>query len=208
MTNETERYCEAHTTPPAPILQALERTTHLTTLRPQMLSGPFQGTFLRLLSHALRPQRAVEVGTFTGYAALCLAEGLAADGVLHTIEVNDELESTIRQYVQAAGFENRICVHIGDAAHILPQLDGPFDLAFIDAGKMDYPAHFELILPKMRTGGIILVDNVLWHGKVVADAPDATTQLLRQFNHDRRHDPRVETLLLPLRDGLLWMRVL
>lgn len=200
-------YDLAHTTPLPPLFQSLERETHLRTLSPQMLSGPQQGALLRFISLMLRPRRVLEIGTFTGYAALCLAEGLAEDGLLHTIEVNDELAWLIRQYVEKAGLSDKIRLHLGDAADIVPHLDETFDLIFLDAGKMDYAQHYELVLPKLRPGGFLLADNVLWDGKVAGtEMKDATTLALRAFNDKIHQDPRVENLLLPLRDGLMMVR--
>jgi len=196
-------YCEAHSTPPGDLLYRLERETHLKTLAPQMLSGPLQGQFLRMLSRMLRPQRILEVGTFTGYSALCLAEGLAEGGQLHTIEVNPELEYLIRKYIRLAGREQQIALHLGDAADIIPGLEGPFDLAFLDAGKQDYRLHYELILPVLRPGGLILADNVLWSGKVLEPAADADAESIRAFNTFVVEDERVEQVFLPVRDGLL-----
>ena len=203
----TVTYDLAHTTPLPPLFQALERETHLRTLSPQMLSGPQQGALLRFISLMLRPRRVLEIGTFTGYAALCLAEGLTEDGLLHTIEVNDELAWLIRQYVEKAGLSDKIRLHLGDAADIVPHLDETFDLIFLDAGKMDYAQHYELVLPKLRPGGFLLADNVLWDGKVAGtEMKDATTLALRAFNDKIHQDPRVENLLLPLRDGLMMVR--
>lgn len=200
------QYCLAHSSPPGPVLEALERETHLRTLYPQMLSGPLQGSLLRMISQMLRPRRILEIGTFTGYAAICLAGGLADDGLLHTIEADDELESLIHKYIGLAGLNEKIRLHLGDAAHILPTLDEVFDLVFLDAGKMDYARHYEMALPKMRPGGMLLADNVLWAGKVPANDPDATAQALRAFNIMVQEDERVDNLLLPLRDGLMIIR--
>jgi predicted O-methyltransferase YrrM len=196
-------YCEAHSTPPGDLLYQLERETHLKTLAPQMLSGPLQGQFLRMLSRMLRPQRILEVGTFTGYSALCLAEGLPPSGRLHTIEVNPELEYLIRKYVRLAGREQQIVLHLGDAAGVIPALEGPFDLAFLDAGKQDYRRHYELALPRLRSGGLLLADNVLWSGKVLEPPADADAESIRAFNTFVAEDERVEQVLLPVRDGLL-----
>lgn len=199
-------YCHQHSTPLGSLLEALERETHLRTLSPQMLSGPHQGALLRMISQMIRPNRILEIGTFTGYSAICLAQGLTEQGRLHTIEVNDELTPIINRYVHAAGLEQQITVHIGDAAAIVPTLDEVFDLAFLDAGKMNYMQHYELVLPKIRLGGFLLADNVLWDGKVLSQEKDATTQVLRDFNAMIAADPRVESLLLPLRDGLMLVR--
>ncbi len=205
--DKTLEYCQAHTSGVGPVLDELERETHLCTISPQMLAGPYLGTLLRLVSRMIRPRRALEIGTFTGYTSLCIAEGLADDGVLHTVEVNDELGWLIRKYVQKAGFEEKIVLHIGDAADIVPQLPESFDLVFIDAGKLDYPAHYELALAKTRPGGFLLADNVLWDGKVAGgDERDETARTLRAFNNMVQNDARVENILLPLRDGLMLMR--
>ncbi len=199
-------YCQDHTTPPDPILHALERYTHLHTLNPQMLSGPLQGRLLTLLSQLLAPKRILEVGTFTGYSGLCLAKGLSEGGVLHTIEANDELVGMIQAFAQQAGLSRQIVLHIGDAAEIIPSLEETFDLIFLDGGKLDYLTHYELALPKLRAGGLLLADNVLWSGKVVLDAEDETAKALRAFNARVHADERVENVLLPLCDGLMLVR--
>lgn len=196
-------YCRAHSTPPDPLLNELERHTYLHTLHPQMLSGPLQGRFLMLISQIMRPRRILEVGAFTGYSALCLAKGLAEDGVLHTIEVNDELRGILETFVKKAGLEHKIILHVGDAVEIIPTLEETFDLVFLDAGKMDYLRHYELVLPKLRAGGLLLADNVLWSGKTVLDPEDETARALHAFNEHVQADDRVENLLLPLRDGLM-----
>lgn len=199
-------YSIAHTTPLPFPLPDLERETHLRTLSPQMLSGPLQGMLLTFISQMIRPKRVLEIGTFTGYTAICLAQGLTDDGLVHTIEVNDELAWIIQKYVTLAGLEHKIRLHIGDAAVIIPNLEETFDLVFIDAGKLDYALHYELAIAKTRPGGFILADNVLWDGKVVANDKDATAQVLRNFNDIVHNDPRVENMLLPLRDGLMIVR--
>ncbi len=200
-------YCQKHTSPVDPVLNELQRQTFLRTLHPQMLSGPYQGMLLQFVSHMIRPHRILEIGTFTGYSAICLAQGLAHDGMLHTIEIDDELAPLIRTYLEKAGLTAKIHLHIGDAAQIIPTLDDTFDLVFLDAGKMDYPQHFELALPKLRPGGFLLADNVLWDGKVTQQpVADATARVLHDFNEALMADPRVEMLLLPLRDGLMLVR--
>lgn len=176
------------------------------TLHPQMLSGPLQGRFLTLISQIMRPRRILEVGAFTGYSALCLAKGLAEDGILHTIEVNDELRSILETFVQRANLQQQIVLHVGDAAEIIPALEEMFDLVFLDAGKMDYLRHYELALPKLRAGGLLLADNVLWSGKTLFDPEDETARALHAFNEHVQADDRVENLLLPLRDGLMLVR--
>lgn len=200
-------YCFAHTSPTEVILLELERETHLRTLSPQMLSGAYQGTLLRFVSRMVRPRRALEIGTFTGYTAICMAQGLAEEGVLHTIEVNDEFGWIIRKFMQKAGLEHKVQLHLGDAAEVIPTLEGDFDLVFMDAGKLDYAHHYELALAKTRVGGFLLADNVLWDGKVVGgDTRDATAVALRAFNDFVRQDPRVENIMLPIRDGILMMQ--
>ncbi len=164
MSDPTLAYCQAHTSPASAVLIELERATYLRTLSPQMLSGPYQGTLLRFISQMIRPYRVLEIGTFTGYSTICLAQGLANGGQLHTIEANDELGWLIRQYIQKADLMEKVHLHLGDAAVIVPTLSETFDLVFIDAGKLDYARHYELALSKLRAGGFLLVDNVLWDG--------------------------------------------
>lgn len=207
--NRDIEYCMAHTSLPPALLEALDRETNLKTLSPQMQSGPYLGTLLRMISEMLKPASILEIGAYTGYATLCLAAGLAPGGKIHTIEVNDELEWIIRKYVSLAGLQDRVKLHIGDAAELIPQLDMVFDLVFLDAGKLDYAAHYELVMPKIRSGGILLADNVLWDGKVAgADLKDETAIALRKFNDMVHSDPRVENLILPVRDGLMVIRKL
>jgi caffeoyl-CoA O-methyltransferase len=200
-------YCTTHSTHADELLLALERETHLRTLSPQMLSGPLQGTLLYMISAMLRPRLALEIGTFTGYATICMARGLADDGQLHTIEVNDELAWIIQKYLLKAGLEKKVQLHLGDAGQIIPTLPDGFDLVFMDAGKLDYPTHYELALAKMKPGAILLADNVLWDGKVAGgDTKDETAVLLRAFNAFVQQDDRVENVLLPIRDGLMVVR--
>jgi caffeoyl-CoA O-methyltransferase len=204
-------YADLHSEPEPPLLYQLWRETHLQLLMPRMASGHGQGRLLSFLSHLMRPRRILEIGTFTGYAALCLAEGLAPDGLLHTIEVNPERESRIRRYVAAAGLTERVLLHIGRAVDVLPLLvDETWDLVFIDADKVNNQVYFGLVIDQVRTGGLVLVDNVLWGGKVLPDydlkPSDHDTQAVRAFNDAVMHDSRVVPLLLPLRDGLLLLR--
>lgn len=202
------RYCETHTTPVSEVLAALERETHLQTLSPQMLSGPLQGRLLQMLCEMIRPAQVLEIGTFTGYSAICLAQGLGTGSMLHTIEVNPELAHIITKYVALAGMQERIRLHIGDAYEILPSLPGPFDLVWIDAGKQDYTYYYDLVFDKVAPGGYILADNVLWSGKVVTNNRDADTLALHRFNQKVQADPRVENIILPIRDGILIARKL
>ena len=211
MNRETDlitEYCETHSSPQSDLLYQLERETHLKTLAPQMMSGHLQGRLLSLLSKLLRPQAILEIGTFTGYSALCLAEGLAAGGTLHTIEANEELAPLIRQYIVKAGWKEKIRLHLGDALVIIPELAEQFDLVFIDAGKMDYARYFDLVIDKVRAGGLIMADNVLWSGKVIHQPDDPDAQTLDAFNQMVRNDARVENVVLPLRDGLNIIRKL
>ncbi|MCG8328859.1 MAG: O-methyltransferase [Chitinophagales bacterium] len=202
-------YCERLSTPPSQVLYELERETHLKTLAPQMLSGKLQGQLLQLISQLQQPQRILEIGTFTGYASICLAQGLAEEGILHTIEANPELEYIIRKYIAKAGLEKKINLHIGNAKNIIPGLKEQFDLIFLDAGKQHYAFYYDLVFDMVKPGGLILADNVLWSGKVT-DAElvkkDADTRLLHEFNVKVQQDKRVENVLLPLRDGLLVVR--
>lgn len=206
-----EQYAAAHTAPEPLLLAQLTRETHLQTLLPRMSSGHVQGRFLSLLSQLMGPRRVLEIGTFCGYATLCLAEGLAAGGHLHTIEINPEREARIRRYVAAAGLDKRVTLHIGDAHEVLTGLaDEVWDLVFIDADKRANAAYFEAVIDQVRPGGLLIVDNVLWSGKVLpghALKPgDKDTPAVRTFNDQVARDPRVEPVLLPLRDGLLLLR--
>lgn len=202
-----ERYCEEHSTPPSQALSELDRETHLKTLAPQMLTGHIQGQFLRLISLLVSPRKILEVGTFTGYGALCMAEGLVVDGELHTIEANPEMEHIIRKYIELTGNTDRIHLHRGDALKLLPTLKGPWDLVFIDAAKQDYLQYYNYIIDKVRPGGLIIADNVLWSGKVINQrAEDADAAVLHAFNQKIQADERVENLLLPLRDGIMIIR--
>ena len=207
----TEAYAAAHTAPEPPLLAQLTRETHLQTIMPRMSSGHVQGRFLSMLSQLVRPRRILEIGTFCGYATLCLAEGLAADGVLHTIEVDPEKEARIRRYVAVAGITEQVRVHIGGALDVLPGLvDEVWDLVFIDADKRNNDAYFEAVIGQVRSGGLLIVDNVLWSGKVLPEhalkSGDKDTPLVRAFNDKVARDARVEPVFLPLRDGLLLLR--
>ncbi|WP_210463624.1 O-methyltransferase [Rufibacter roseolus] len=202
-------YSEAHTTPETPLLHRLNRETHLNVMKPRMLSGHLQGRTLAMFSQMMRPRRILEIGTYTGYSALCLAEGLAEDGVLHTIDVNDELEDMVRKYISEAGLEEKIQLHIGQAAEVIPTLDEQWDLVFIDADKKSNGLYFDMVIDRVRPGGFILTDNVLWSGKVVEKFRpklDKDTELVLDFNRKVHEDPRVENLLLPIRDGILVAR--
>lgn len=211
--NSIEQYADAHTEPESPLLAQLTRETHLQLLMPRMSSGHAQGRLLSMLSHLVQPRRILEIGTFCGYATLCLAEGLAAEGLLHTIEIDPEKETRIRRYVAAAGHEAQVKLHIGNALDVLPGLvDEVWDLVFIDADKRNNEAYFEAVINQVRPGGLLIVDNVLWSGKVLPDhelkASDKDTPLVRAFNDKVARDARVVPVFLPLRDGLLLLRKL
>ena len=186
------------------MLDELVRTTWQRSVHPRMLSGEFQGRILALVSALLRPRRILEIGTFTGYSALCLAEGLSPDGELITVDCNEELEDFARSFFDRSPFAERIRMVIGDAQQVVPGLDGDFDLVFIDGDKAEYLDYFALAAPRVRPGGVLLADNVLWNGKVVAPVSpgDKDTAAIREFNRRLADDPRFETVLLPVRDGL------
>ena len=200
-----EAYCEAHTTPECELLHRLNRQTNLETVNPRMLSDQLQGQFLTFISKMLRPERILEIGTFTGYSSLCLAEGLSTTGQLHTIEVNVEYEDRIREYFGQSPLGKQIILHIGDALQVVSTLDTTWDLVFIDADKEDYLSYYESVLPSVRKGGFILADNVLWNGKVVQEAAgnDRDTRAILAFNEHVQNDSRVRNLLLPFRDGIM-----
>ena len=203
-------YSEQHTTVQSQALANLERETHLKILRPRMLSGHLQGKFLEMIVKMLRPKEVLEIGTYTGYSAICMANGLAADACIHTIDINAELEDFARSHFQKADVENQIEFYIGNALEIIPTLDVVFDLVFIDADKINYQKYFDLVLPKMRKGGFIIADNVLWSGKVL-NAPnkkDPETTAIQKFNDYIQSCTKVNNLLLPLRDGLMIIEVL
>jgi len=199
-----EAYAQSHSEDEPALLAQLRRDTHLQHIQPRMLSGHFQGRLLSLISKIVRPKTILEIGTYTGYSALCLAEGLAQDGVLHTIEVNPELRKIQENYISLSDYQDRIVLHTADALTLIPQLDLEIDLVFIDAEKKNYTAYLEAVLPKMKSGGVLLVDNVLWTGKVVEplDPKDKTTEALLSFNQYMKNHPRLSTVLMPLRDGL------
>lgn len=204
LSEDLERYAEQHSQQEPPLLAALTRETHLRILQPRMLSGHLQGRFLSLLSRLLAPTYIVEIGTFTGYATLCLAEGLMPSGRLHTIEANEEYEEIQDKYFGQSPYREQIIQHFAPALEVLPTLPDGIDMVFIDADKKNYLDYFEVVLPKMRPGGVILSDNVLWSGKVVEPVKDSDkhTQILMEYNKRLATDPRLETVLLPIRDGL------
>ena len=209
LSSDLEEYANQHTDNEPLLLQELTRRTHLSVLQPRMLSGHLQGRFLSLLSKLVRPQTILEIGTYTGYATLCLAEGLAPNGTLHTIDVKEELIDLQTEFFNRSGYGSQIVQHLGKAADIIPTLSSTFDLVFIDADKQNYALYFDLVIQKMNPGGIILSDNVLWSGKVVEEVKpsDKHTQALMAYNQKIKDDPRVETVLLPIRDGITVCRV-
>lgn len=201
-------YIEQHSSPEDATLAYINRDTNLHAVNPHMLSGQVQGRLLSMLSKMIRPQRILELGTYTGYSALCLAEGLAEDGRLITLEHNDELEDTIRRNIALSPLEEKIELRIGDCKTIIPTLSADFDLVFIDADKREYPLYLDLIYPHVRAGGFILADNTLWDGHVIDPAYDRDRQTmgLREFNDRVAKDDRLEKVILPLRDGLTLIR--
>ena len=206
VSEKIENYCIDFSQEVPTYLNELERATHMRTLAPQMLSGRLLGRFLSFISAMVQPNCIVEIGTFTGYSSLCLAEGLQTDGILHTFEVDDELLPTILEFHKLSPYEDKITVHIGAAEDLLPPLDIVPDLAFLDAGKTNYSNHYEILLDKMQPGGIILVDNVLWSGKVVRGDKDTGSSALQQFNKKIARDERCQQVMIPLRDGLTLLR--
>ena len=204
-----ENYITTHSEDEPKLLQELTRETHLKVIQPRMITGHFQGRVLSMLSKIVNPSTILEIGTYTGYSALCLAEGLAKNGELHTIDVNEELYAMQRRYFDRSGFGQQIIQHTGNALDIIPDLNMTFDLIFIDAEKVSYDQYFECVLQKTRPGSLILSDNVLWSGKVVAPLgpKDKATKVLLGYNEKLKVDQRVETVLLPIRDGLTLSRV-
>lgn len=202
-------YIESHSQPESELLQKLSRETWQKVLAPRMLSGHLQGRVLSMLSKLIQPKYILEIGTYTGYSALCLAEGMQEDGELHTIDINEELLDFQRKYFDESAFGNQIVQHLGNALEIIPEIDKTFDLVFIDADKSNYPNYLEIILPKLKKGSVILSDNVLWSGKVVEKVKkdDIDTQALLKYNQALNTHPRLETVLLPIRDGLTISRV-
>ena len=198
-------YAESHTKPENELLQKLNRETWAKVIMPRMLSGHLQGRALAMFSRMIRPKRILEIGTYTGYSALCLSEGLVPDGKLYTIDINEELEEMVSRYVNASAFRDQIYTLTGDATQIIPKLNEQFDLVFIDADKENYSNYFDLIMDKLRPGGFIIADNVLWSGNVLKSESDMDeeTLALHRFNTKIQNDSRVENVLLPIRDGLM-----
>ncbi len=199
-----DKYVVNHTEEEPIILQQLTRETYQKVLQPIMLSGPYQGRVLSILSKLIRSKSILEIGTFTGYSTICLAEGLDTEGQLHTIDINEELVDFQRKYFDKSGYGNQIKQYLGNALDIIPTLDHTFDLVFIDADKPNYSNYFHLVIDKLNKGGIILSDNVLWHGKVVEslNPKDSSTKVVLEYNKLLKNDARIETVVLPVRDGL------
>ena len=210
ISQELEDYIEQHSEKEPELLAALNKETYQKILLPRMLSGHFQGRVLSMLAKLIRPKNILEIGTYTGYSALCLCEGMQEGGVLHTIDIKEELVDFQRKHFDKSPWGKQIVQHLGEATTIIPELEVKFDLVFIDADKENYINYFELIVPKMNKGGIILSDNVLWSGKVLEplNPKDISTKILLEYNSLLKNDPRVETVLLPIRDGLTVSRVL
>ena len=202
---ELEEYIPAHSEQESEVLAALRRATHLNVMRPRMLSGNMQGQLLKMFCRMIGARRVLEIGTYTGYAAISLAEGLEEDGIVYTIDINDEIEDIAREYIRKSGLEERIRFLLGDACELIPDLAETFDLVFIDADKRQYPEYYRLIFDKLKPGGIIVADDVLWEGKVLTDK-DAQTRGIMAFNDLVAGDERVEKLILPVRHGLMLIR--
>ncbi len=203
-----ERYILNYTTPEDPLLAELNRNTWVRTVHPQMIAGHLQGSILGMISHMIRPERILEIGTFTGYSSICLARGLAKEGHLFTIEKDDEITDFARTYIQKSGLTDRISLLTGDAREIIPGMDETFDLVYLDAEKDEYLDYYKLVFPKLRKGGFILADNVLWGGKVLEgpESDDHFTKGILAFNAAIRKDPLVEQVILPVRDGIMLIR--
>ncbi|GFD71558.1 MULTISPECIES: O-methyltransferase [Tenacibaculum] len=206
---ELDNYVVKHSQAEPKILQELSRETWQKVLNPRMLSGAFQGRVLSMISKLIQPKSILEIGTYTGYSALCLAEGLSKDGMIHTIDKNEELEELQHKYFQQSDHKNQITQYVGNALDIIPTINSKFDLVFIDADKSNYVNYFRLIIEKMNKGGVILSDNVLWSGKVVEklNPKDIDTKVLLEYNRLLNEDSRLETVLLPIRDGLTISRI-
>jgi caffeoyl-CoA O-methyltransferase len=201
--SEIEQYAQSHTSVESELLKKIDRETHAHVLMSRMVSGHLQGQFLSMVSCMIKPKTILEIGTYTGYSAICLAEGLSEVGKLITIDINEELETRVRGYFKEAGLENKIDYRIGNASHIIPMLNVSFDLVFIDADKENYGLYYDLIFDKVPVGGFILADNVLWSGKVIQAKEDKDTKAIKDFNNKIQADSRVKNILLPLRDGIM-----
>lgn len=213
-----DSYCEEHTSQPDDSIKAVYRSTALHTANPHMASTPYQGMLLQILASLVHPRVAVEIGTHAGYGAVCLARGMGAHGTLHLVEANEEYEETILNHAKLAGVSRQVSLHIGQASEIIPLLPNGIDLAFVDADKENYPQYYSMLLPKMNKGGILLFDNMLWYGRVLTEGGDRheahsqlrrdrDTRVIDSLNKTITSDPRVENILLPIRDGIMLCRV-
>lgn len=205
---ELAKYIEQHTDEEPTLLKELNRETQLKVLMPRMISGHFQGRVISMLTKMIKPKTILEIGTYTGYSALCFAEGLQEGGKLITLDINEELEDLVRSYINKSAYKDIIDYRIGDAAKLIPELNETFDIVFIDADKENYANYYDLIFNKVNTGGYIIADNVLWSGKVVGEKIDKDTKAILEFNKKVQDDERVENVLFPIRDGLLIARKL
>ena len=203
---EIEKYIDTHTSAESVVLAELNRKTHADVLMPQMLSGKVQGQFLKFISQMLQPRRILEIGTYTGYAAICLAEGLTENGKLFTIDINEELTELVNTYIDKAGLRNKIIPIVGDAREEIAKLNETFDLVFIDADKQNYSLYYDLVFDKVRSGGFILADNVLWSGRIIDENKDKDTQKLAEFNTKVQQDSRVDNVIVSIRDGIMMAR--
>jgi caffeoyl-CoA O-methyltransferase len=205
---EIERYCVELSQDEPELLNELNRFTHNNVLQPRMLAGHLQGRVLAMLSHMIKPKVVVEIGTYTGYSALCWAEGLPTNGIVHTIEINDELETKVRSFIERSGLTDRIQLHIGKALDVIPGIREDLNLVYIDADKENYSAYYDLVIDRVVTGGYIIADNVLWSGKVIEDPEkmDYETRCLFDYSNKVKADDRVENVLFPIRDGLMIAR--
>lgn len=206
LSEDLQRYIEGHTHGESEILAQINRDTQAHVLKPRMLSGHLQGRVLAMISHMIQPMRILEIGTYTGYSAICLAEGLREGGVLITIDINEELQTRVKRNFSEAGVRDKIDYRIGNALAIIPSLPDDFDLVFMDADKANYSAYFDLVIDKIKLNGFILADNVLWSGKVIDGSRDKDTQAILEFNTKVHTDTRVENVLLPIRDGIMMLR--
>lgn len=212
MDEQLYQYCEEHTSAPDDALRSIHRSIALHTANPNMASSPYQGQMLQLLTQLAAPEIAVEIGSYAGYGAVCIARGLPKNGTLHVIEVEEEYEDLILHHARMASVEDKINIHIGTAIELISQMPDGIGLAFVDADKLNYETYYDLLLPKMRAGGLLLFDNMLWYGRVLDTAEsqlrtDRSTRVIQQLNSHITHDPRVDNILLPLRDGLMICRV-
>jgi caffeoyl-CoA O-methyltransferase len=211
ISQELLEYCQQHTSPEDEILKHIDRETHAKVLMPRMLSGQLQGKTLELFTKMINPDVILEIGTYTGYSAVCMARGLSGKGKLITLDINDELEEMVRGFFAKAGLADKIDYRLGNALEVIPQLEGNFDMVFIDADKINYARYYDLVIDRVNQGGIILADNVLWSGKILAQSGtkiDKDTKALMDFNQMIQDDPRVENVLLPIRDGIMMARKL